>query len=107
MDNRRTERSRFLNIIFKNIENNTPWMEIISFLVNKPEIQLLNKGIKTNEGSKEVEVNLIDKYKNSNNFFKKASSIIPLASQTFSKSYIQWPKGAAPLFIDRAHGAKS
>ena len=96
----------FLNIIFKNIENNTPWMEIISFLVNKPEIQLLNKGIKTNEGSKEVEVNLIDKYKNSNNFFKKASSIIPLASQTFSKSYIQWPKGAAPLFIERAYGGK-
>jgi len=96
----------FLNTIFENIENNTPWMEIISFLANKPEIQLLNKGVKINEGSKEVQVNLVDKYKNSNNFFKKASSIIPLASQTFSKSYIQWPKGAAPLFIDRAYGEK-
>jgi len=96
----------FLNIIFENIENNTPWMEIISFLVNKPEIQLLNKGIKTNKRSKEVGVNLVDKYKNSNNFFKKTSSIIPLASQTFSKSYIQWPKGAEPLFIERAYGEK-
>jgi glutamate-1-semialdehyde aminotransferase/spore coat polysaccharide biosynthesis protein SpsF (cytidylyltransferase family) len=96
----------FLNIVFKNIDNDAPWMEIISFLVNKPEIQLLNKGIKINEGSKESVVNLVDKYENSNNFFKKVSSLIPLASQTFSKSYMQWPKGSAPLFVERAYGEK-
>ncbi len=37
--------------------------------------------------------------------FKKAIQVIPLASQTFSKSYLQYVKGVAPLFLDRARGA--
>ncbi|PPR15614.1 MAG: 3-aminobutyryl-CoA aminotransferase [Alphaproteobacteria bacterium MarineAlpha9_Bin3] len=96
----------FLNLIFENLPSDVKWMDIISFLVNKPEIQILSKGININEGSKESYKKLKDKYKKSNNFFKNVSSIIPLASQTFSKSYMQWPKGVAPLFIDRAYGAK-
>ena len=34
------------------------------------------------------------RYNICNKFFKKAIKYVPLASQTFSKSYIQWPKGA-------------
>jgi len=94
----------FLSIIFKSLPNNVKWMDIVSFLVNKPEIQILSKGININEGSKEPYKKLNDKYKKSNLLFKKVSSIVPLASQTFSKSYMQWPKGVAPLFIDRAYG---
>lgn len=37
--------------------------------------------------------------------FKKASAFIPLASQTFSKSHLQYVRGAAPLFIERGKGA--
>ena len=96
----------FLNIIFENLPSDVKWMDIISFLVNKPEFQILSKGININEGSKESYKKLKDKYKKSNRFFKNVASIIPLASQTFSKSYMQWPKGVAPLFIDRAYGAK-
>jgi glutamate-1-semialdehyde 2,1-aminomutase len=44
-------------------------------------------------------------FKKSNQFFKKVSEIIPLAAQTFSKSYLQYVKGNAPLFADRAKGA--
>ena len=95
----------FLNILFKSLPNDVKWMDIVSFLVNKPEIQILSKGININEGSKEPYKNLNDKYNKSNLFFKKAYSIIPLASQTFSKSYMQWPKGVAPLFIERAYGS--
>ena len=96
----------FLNIIFKNLNNSASWMEIISFLVNKPELQLLSKGIKINEGSKKLDNNILNRYDKSNKFYNKTSSLIPLASQTFSKSYMQWPKGAAPLFIERAYGSK-
>jgi len=44
-------------------------------------------------------------FKKSQKMFREVSSIIPLASQTFSKSYLQWIKGAAPLFATRAKGA--
>ena len=32
------------------------------------------------------------RYKKSNELFKRANKVIPLASQTFSKSYISYPK---------------
>lgn len=35
----------------------------------------------------------------------KTENLIPLASQTFSKSRTQYPLGVSPLFIDRAKGA--
>lgn len=45
------------------------------------------------------------KFKKSQEFFAKASKIIPLAAQTFSKSYLQYIKGQAPLFIERGKGS--
>jgi len=47
-----------------------------------------------------------NKYKKSQELFKKVEKVIPLASQTFSKSYLQYIKGQAPLFAERAKGAK-
>lgn len=37
----------------------------------------------------------------------RAESVIPLASQTFSKSRTQYPVGSAPLFADRAIGSRT
>jgi glutamate-1-semialdehyde 2,1-aminomutase len=45
-------------------------------------------------------------YIKSNQMLKKVSRVIPLASQTFSKSYLQYIKGQAPLFITRAKGCR-
>jgi len=45
------------------------------------------------------------KFEKSNELFKKVNQVIPLASQTFSKSYIVYTKGAAPLFLTRGKGA--
>ncbi len=36
--------------------------------------------------------------------FDRAKKSIPLATQTFSKSYLQWPKGLSPLFFERGKG---
>src|SRR3989344_2964616 len=44
-------------------------------------------------------------FRKSQELFKKVSKIIPLASQTFSKSYLQFIKGHAPLFVSHAKGA--
>lgn len=45
-------------------------------------------------------------FEESSRFFFKAEKIIPLGSQTFSKSYVQYPQGVSPLFATEAKGAK-
>lgn len=45
------------------------------------------------------------KFSKSNHFYRKALKYIPLASQTFSKSAMNFVKGATPLFIDKGKGA--
>jgi glutamate-1-semialdehyde 2,1-aminomutase len=47
----------------------------------------------------------INDFKKSNDLLGKALEVIPTASQTFSKSYLQYPRGASPLFISRAQNA--
>ena len=42
-------------------------------------------------------------YQESLNWLARAEQTIPLGSQTFSKSKMSVPLGAAPLFIDKAH----
>jgi len=44
------------------------------------------------------------RYCESTKFLYRAEKSIPLGSQTFSKSRIQYPVGVSPLFIDKAHG---
>ena len=44
-------------------------------------------------------------YEKSNEFLQQALKIIPLASQTFSKSITQYPAGVSPLFIDKGDGS--
>lgn len=48
---------------------------------------------------------MANKFNKSNQFFKKVEAVIPLASQTFSKSYLQYIKGRAPLFATHGKGA--
>ena len=46
-------------------------------------------------------------YGNSISALERAERVIPLGSQTFSKSRIQYPVGAAPLFMARAQGCRT
>ena len=56
--------------------------------------------------NKMAEKDISGRYKNSNRLFSEAVNYIPLASQTFSKCAQQFPKGFAPLFLDRGLGAR-
>jgi glutamate-1-semialdehyde 2,1-aminomutase len=49
--------------------------------------------------------NIKNRYQKSEELLKKALEVIPLGSQTFSKSYTQFPYGVSPYFIDRGKGA--
>ena len=95
----------FIDNIYKKISFNASWQEIIALIIDNPLIHFNNSVIPTNQGSKKKIKNFKDRYSNSNKFFNRAIKTIPLGSQTFSKSYMQWPKGAAPLFLERGYGA--
>lgn len=45
------------------------------------------------------------RFEKSTQFLPRAEQVIPLGSQTFSKSKAQYPVGFAPLFAERAKGA--
>ena len=46
----------------------------------------------------------LNKYINSQKLFLRAQNVIPLASQTFSKSYISFPANQSPLFLTHGKG---
>jgi glutamate-1-semialdehyde-2,1-aminomutase len=46
------------------------------------------------------------KYPNSLTSLARAEKVIPLGTQTFSKSYTQYPKGLSPLFIEKGVGGR-
>ena len=49
---------------------------------------------------------MVKKFNKSNQLFKKVRKVIPLASQTFSKSYLIYVKGFAPLFLTHGKGSR-
>jgi len=46
------------------------------------------------------------KFDKSEQLLERAQKVIPLASQTFSKSRTQFPVGVSPLFLDRGEGCR-
>ena len=47
-----------------------------------------------------------DRYRNSRELLARAEKVIPVASQTFSKSRVQFPEGHAPLFLTHGEGGR-
>ena len=47
------------------------------------------------------------RYDRSEELLRQALELIPLGAQTFSKSITQYPRGAAPLFMERAEGSRA
>jgi glutamate-1-semialdehyde 2,1-aminomutase len=51
-------------------------------------------------------VTVSDRYQSSEDWLRRAEHVIPLGSQTFSKSKTQYPKGVSPFFITKGQGSK-
>ncbi|MCB1509497.1 MAG: aminotransferase class III-fold pyridoxal phosphate-dependent enzyme [Hyphomicrobiaceae bacterium] len=49
----------------------------------------------------------LPRFTSSEAMLERALKSVPLGSQTFSKSFTQYPKGSAPFFIERAKGARA
>ena len=47
-----------------------------------------------------------ERYQKSEEYLVRAEKVIPLGSQTFSKSRTQFPHGVSPYFIEKAQGSR-
>jgi glutamate-1-semialdehyde 2,1-aminomutase/spore coat polysaccharide biosynthesis protein SpsF len=67
-----------------------------------------NSSVTSNRCSKDIGCNLdlSARYAKSRALLERAERVIPLGSQTFSKSRMQFPVGIAPQFLDRGKGAR-
>mgnify|MGYP001292730868 CR=1 FL=1 len=53
-----------------------------------------------------INIKNTNSFSKSNKLYKRALKSIPLATQTFSKSSLQWPLGVSPMFIKKGKGCK-
>lgn len=97
----------FLSRAFALLPEDAGWEELVALLTRRPELLLINRNIGLNEGTtRDLDGSGQRRFERSNALFERAEKVIPLASQTFSKSYQQWVKGATPLFMDQGRGAR-
>jgi glutamate-1-semialdehyde 2,1-aminomutase/spore coat polysaccharide biosynthesis protein SpsF len=94
---------------FLNLSRPPFYTEVLDVLAEHPEIYEQRSKALRNEGmakSIQAEIYQSNGYKKSQDMLKRAERFIPLGSQTFSKSRIQFPVPYAPMFIERGQGGR-
>jgi glutamate-1-semialdehyde 2,1-aminomutase len=87
------------------------WTEVLAVLAANPALRSLNAGQGHNEGyrrslAEEAAKPVPRRFSTSQAMFQRVSTRVPLATQTFSRSHMQLPGGAAPLFLTHGHGGR-
>ena len=86
------------------------WLDVLAVMESHPDLRTLNASEDRNEGlTKTVKTDRnIGRatFQASETLLKRAEKVIPLGSQTFSKSKIQYPVGQSPLFLDHGRGGR-
>ncbi len=88
--------------------------DVLDYLSKNQNLLKINNKFRRNEAfSKSLEkdknfkrIKMGHRYNESENFLKRSLSVIPHASQTFSKSIVQYPYGASPYFIEKGKGSR-
>lgn len=102
----------FLSAVTKHLDPDKlpSYLEVLDILDRDPSIRTLNAKQVRNAGfalSLAAETDSSDKrFDESEALLKRAEQIIPLGTQTFSKSRLQFPPGASPLFVTHGDGGK-
>jgi len=91
-------------------DSGTPpnYLQILSILDQEPWIRKINAKYSRNERFYEAlgqEGTVRRSFSNSKALLAEAEALIPLGTQTFSKSKLMFPEGAAPLFVTHGDGA--
>jgi glutamate-1-semialdehyde 2,1-aminomutase len=85
-------------------------MEVLAVIERDPALRAINAAAVANPGAQRARA--IDmapappSFAVSNQLYARASRLIPLGSQTFSKSRMQYPQDSAPLFLTHGSGAR-
>lgn len=88
--------------------NPPSYMEVLHVLDRNPHVRDINKAGVRNERFFDAlaeEQQTTKNYVRSDRDLEKALKHIPFGAQTFSKSFIQFPRGRAPLFASHGDGA--
>lgn len=104
----------FLQQVTSHIGSDKPpsYMQVLDVLHNNPDIYKVRKAATRNEGA---QINFMNQpegvdgnksFEKSKKALERAEKTVPLGSQTFSKSKIQYPPGASPLFLTHGRGGR-
>lgn len=102
----------FLQAVVGKLPQDAPptMLSVLEILDREPELRSLNSAAKRNEGldrSLAADAPTAERsYTGSWTMLESAERLIPLGSQTFSKSRIQYPEGQAPLFLTHGQGGR-
>ena len=86
------------------------YLEVLAVLDREPQLRDLNRKAIRNAGfaaslaAEKIDTNR--RYDRSQRLIERAERVIPTGSQTFSKSKLQFPPGAAPLFVTHGDGGR-
>lgn len=85
---------------------NSSYLEILQALDQEPELRDINSHLTRNERFYDVLAveSSTRSYAASAACLARAEHLIPLGAQTYSKSKLQFPEGAAPLFVTHGDG---
>ena len=82
---------------------------ILAVLRDAPDIGALNTGLRRNQGAERTRKKGPEKhdgYVQSNIMLARAEKVIPLGTQTFSKSWLQYPRGISPQHLTHGRNAR-
>ena len=86
------------------------YLDVLAVLDREPQLREFNRRPQRNAGfTASLAAEKIDTnrhYYRSQRLIERAERVIPIGSQTFSKSKLQFPPGAAPLFLTHGDGGR-
>lgn len=93
----------FCKKIANEIKPAATYTEILAVLRCNPDWRKINAAPRNERFYDNISIEPVDRtFKKSKLWLKKTNDLIPLGTQTFSKSRLQYPPNAAPLFV--SHG---
>ena len=89
------------------------WHDVLAYLERDPAVAAINARFQRNEGYQKsldedarfLESTMDERYHKSRQLLAHAREVIPLGTQTFSKSITQYPQGVSPHYIARGRGS--
>ena len=105
---------KFMENIVMNFGDRNPlsYIDIARFLKKNPKVFNINKNVKKITVEKNFYKDVKSKnytkkeFINSKKLFNNSKKLIPLGTQTFSKSFLNWPKNNSPLFLTHGEGGR-